>query len=75
MWREGVIKNMYEASRSAILLEESAAFRVEQGVVQGCSLFPILFSVFINSLLKDVEEAGLGIEISNGEDCCLLMIL
>ena len=35
MWR--VIKNMYEASRSAILLggEKSAAFRVEQGVAQG----------------------------------------
>ena len=42
MWR--VIKNMYEASRSAILLEgeKSAAFRVEQGVAQGCSLSPIL---------------------------------
>ena len=34
---------------------------------QGCSLSPILFSVFINSLLKDVEEAGLGREISNGK--------
>lgn len=66
MWR--VIKNMYEASRSTILLEgeKSAAFRVEQGVARGCSLSPILFSVFINGLLKDVEEAGLGIEISNG---------
>ena len=67
MWR--VIKNMYEASRSAILLEgeKSATFRVEQGVAQGCSLSPILFSVFINGLLKDVEEAGLGIEISSGK--------
>ena len=46
LWR--VIKNMYEASRSAILLEgeKSAAFRVEQGVAQGSSLSPILFSVF-----------------------------
>ena len=61
-----VIKNMYKASRSAILLEgeKSAAFRVEQGVAQGCSLSPILFSVFINDL-KDVEETGLGIEISS----------
>ena len=48
MWR--VFKNMYEASRSAILLEgeKSAAFRVEQGVAQGCSLSLILFSVFIS---------------------------
>ena len=67
MWH--VIKNVYEASRSAISLEgeKSAAFRVEQGVAQGCSLSLILFSVFINSLLKDVEEAGFGIEISNGK--------
>ena len=37
MWR--VIKHMYEASKSAILLEgeKSAAFRVGQGVTQGCS--------------------------------------
>ena len=65
MWH--VDKNMYEASRSAILLEgeKLAAFRVEQGVAQACSFSPILFSVFINGLLKDEEEAGLGIEISN----------
>ena len=78
MWR--VIKNMYEASRSAALLEreKSAAFRVEQGVAQGCSSSPILFSAFINGLLKGVEEAGLGIEIvvvRGWEECCLLMIL
>ena len=65
IWR--VIKKMYESSRSAVLLEgeQSAAFNVEQGVAQGCSLSPILFSVFINGLLK-VEHAELGIELSNG---------
>ena len=72
LWEKGriwrVIKKMYESSRSAVLLEgeQSAAFNVEQGVVQGCSLSPILFSVFINGLLKEVEQAKLGIEHSNG---------
>ena len=58
MWR--VIKRMYEASRSAVSLdgEKSASFSVEQGVAQGCSLSPILFSVFINDLLKEVEKLG-----------------
>ena len=67
MWR--VIKKMYEASRSTVLLEgeKSAMFSVEQGVAQGCSLSPILFSVFINDLLKDVEQAELGIQLSNGK--------
>ena len=61
MWR--VIKEMY---RSAVLLdgECSEAFDVQQGVAQGCSLSPILFSVFINGLLKEVEQAGLGVELS-----------
>ena len=64
-----VIKKMYEASRSTVLLEgeKSAMFSVEQGVAQGCSLSPILFSVFINDLLKDVEQAELGIQLSSGK--------
>ena len=47
MWR--VIKGMYESSRSAVLLEGEKldVFNVEQGVAQGCSSSPILFSVFI----------------------------
>ena len=59
MWR--VIKEMY---RSAVLLdgECSEAFDVQQGVAQGCSLSPILFLVFINGLLKEVEQAGLGVD-------------
>ena len=60
---------MYEASRSTVLLEgeKSAMFSVEQGVARGCSLSPILFSVFINDLLKDVEQAELGVQLSSGK--------
>ena len=49
MWR--VIKKMYKYSKSAVLSdrERSEAFDVEQGVAQGS---PILFSVFINGLLR-----------------------
>ena len=39
---------------------------MQQGVAQGCSLSPILFLVFINGLLKEVEQAGLGVELSDG---------
>ena len=39
---------------------------MEQGVAQGCSLSPTLFSVFINGLLVAVEQAELGIELSDG---------
>ena len=45
MWH--VIKKMYESSKSGVLLEggKSYTFTIEQGVAQGCSLSPILFSV------------------------------
>ena len=67
MWR--VIKKMYMSYRSAVLLEgeKSDSFNVDQGVAQGCSLSPTLFSVFINDLLKKVKEAELGIQLSSGK--------
>ena len=67
MWR--VIKKMYESSKIVALLEgeKSDTFTIEQGVAQGCSLSHILFSVFINDLLKEVEQTGLGIQLSNAK--------
>ena len=39
----------------------TTTFSVEQGVALGCSVSLILFSVFIGDLLREVEEADLGI--------------
>ena len=65
MWR--VIKKIYESSKSVLEGEKSDTFKVEQGVAQGCSLSPVLFSVFINDLLIVVEHTGFGIQLSSGK--------
>ena len=64
-----VIKKMYESSKSAVLLEaeKSDNFKIEHGVAQGCSLSPILFSIFINDLLKEVKQTELGIQLSSSK--------
>ena len=48
----------YREEDCGILLEgeKSDAFDVDQGVAQGCSLSPILLSLFINDLLKGVKQ-------------------
>ena len=35
---------------------------------QGCPLFPILYSVYVMEMLKDLEEKRLGIEMEG--TCC-----
>ena len=52
-----------------MLLEgkKSDTFSLEQDMAQGCSLSSILFFVFINDLLIEVEKAGLGVQLNNGK--------
>ena len=66
MWH--VIKTRYNFSRSAVLLEgeKSSTFSVEQRVAQGCSLSPILFSVFVSDLLEEIDRAQIGIQLKSG---------
>ena len=56
MWR--VVRSLYVNCRSFIFLEgkSSEFFRIKQGVVQGCTLSPTLFMIYINGLLCQIEK-------------------
>ena len=47
-------------------------FEINNGVCQGDTLSPTLFSFFINDLATEVKELGLGVDI-NGIKICILL--
>ena len=38
-------------------------FLIDSGVKQGCSLSPILFSMFINDLVRDIKSSSKGLNL------------
>ena len=72
MWR--VIKGMYSVVQSAVLIgeEQTEWFDLSTGVRQGCVMSPILFSLFVNGLAREINEKGKGVEVG-GRRVRLLM--
>ena len=75
LWEKGVrgrlwqtIRNMYAKMRSRVRVNGvlSPEFPVLRGTAQGCTLSPLLFNIFIDGLLEDIQTAGLGVEVGNG---------
>jgi len=63
MWR--VVKEMYSVVQSAVLVgeEQTEWFDLSTGVRQGCVMSPILFSLFINGLAREINKQGKGVDI------------
>ena len=55
------IKSMYVDSSASVKIKgvESEQFRIDSGVRQGCIMFPRLFSVYMDGVLKEVKM-GMG---------------
>ncbi len=49
----------------------SSYFNVSSGLNQGCLLSPILFNLFVNDLILELEAIGCGIDIVK-ENVCIL---
>ena len=72
LWHKGVqgkiwrlLRNMYLNMGSRVLVngEVSHTFPIRQGTAQGCTLSPLLFNIFIDGLMRAVDEAGFGTEV------------
>ena len=72
MWR--VCKRLYKNTKSCVQVgpERTEFFDVEAGVRQGCGLSSILFSIFINTLAKEITQSSIGIIVENEKIAILL---
>ena len=64
-WR--ILRKWYQSTTCTVLWEgeQSNSFNIKQGVKQGAVLSPLLYSLFVNDLLAQLEQSGLGVRMRN----------
>lgn len=81
LWEEGIqgkawriLRSLYSDLQSSVLVEgePSRTTPLKQGVRQGCPLSPILFSCYINDLVRRLKELGYGVSIGDRDLTALL---
>ena len=64
MWR--MLRTIYKKVESCVLINGNKTdwFTIETGVRQACVLSPLLYALFINGLIVELNEAKLGVEVT-----------
>ena len=67
-----LIKDLLEGSHftSSNCVGTTAQVPLTRGVKQGSTEAPIIFLIFINTLLRHLKDAGVGIKHETGTSCC-----
>ena len=60
-----ILMNLYKDTKSTVKINNqySEFFNIARGVRQGCVLSPLLFSIFIDGLVKEIKKLNAGINI------------
>ena len=71
-WR--ILRSLYPDLEASVLVdgEPSRAAPLAQGVRQGCPLSPILFSCYINDLVRRLKDLGYGVPVGDKDLTALL---
>jgi hypothetical protein len=66
MWR--VLKSIYESVESCVMVNGHLTdwFQIHAGVRQGCVLSPLLYALFINGLVEELNALNRGVAIEEG---------
>lgn len=70
-----IIRNIYELACTAVRSEHGVTNKIDMtlGLLQGCLLSPLLFSLYISDIQKTLEEAGIaGVKITHNFELHLL---